>query len=155
MMKKKNISLVLLIIVMITIPVIIFSDFSNKVNPSDVTVLNPLLVDVHNKANPNDEISISPLLDKNWEYVKNRLFDGETSTIYKLKGPILFTLLQATKEDSLLVLDYINHENFELKYKALAILKSIDENLYKKLEKTSEDESYNKIIQFLDYSYGI
>lgn len=68
-----------------------------------------------------------------------------------------FKLLEkiATKEDSLLVLDYINHENFELKYKALRILKKIDENLYNKLEKTSDDESYNKIIHFLDYSYGI
>ena len=68
-----------------------------------------------------------------------------------------FKLLEkiATKEDSLLVLDYINHENFELKYKALRILKTIDENLYSKLENTSEDESYNKIKNFLDYSYGI
>lgn len=86
------------------------------------------------------------------EIIKNKLQD------LSIKEKIaFFKYLEktATKEDSLLVLDYINHENFELKYKALAILKSIDENLYKKLEKTSEDESYNKIIQFLDYSYGI
>ncbi len=86
------------------------------------------------------------------EIVKNKL--QEISLKEKIS---FFKLLEktATKEDSLLVVDYINHENFELKYKALSILKSIDESLFKKLEKTSEDKSYNKIIQFLDLSYGI
>lgn len=78
----------------------------------------------------------------------------ETLTLKEKIG--LFGLLEktATTEDSLFVIDFISNTNFELKYKALKILKTVDKNLYDKLEKTSEDESYNKIINFLDYSNG-
>jgi len=41
--------------------------------------------------------------DPNWEYVKNRLFDGETSLFRRTEGPILFDLDEVTKSDSLLV----------------------------------------------------
>ena len=61
----------------------------------------------------------------------------------------------ATTEDSVFVLDYINNDNFELKHRALRVLKTVDADLYNKLEKKSNDEAYNKIINFLDYSYGI
>jgi hypothetical protein len=61
----------------------------------------------------------------------------------------------ASEEDRLFLIDHINHENFDIKYKALKILNTIDNSLFNKLEKTSEDESYNKIIKFLDYSYGV
>lgn len=67
-----------------------------------------------------------------------------------------FELLEkvASSEDSTFIINYTTHENFEIKRKALSILKNIDKNLYDKLEKESEDEDYNKIIHFLDYSYG-
>ena len=61
----------------------------------------------------------------------------------------------ATIEDNTFIINYITHENFEIKHKALLILKAIDKNLYDKLEKKSENEDYNKIINFLDYSYGL
>ncbi len=61
----------------------------------------------------------------------------------------------ASIEDSTFIINYTTHENFEIKHKALSILKTVDKNLYDKLEKESEDEDYNKIINFLDYSYGI
>lgn len=57
-------------------------------------------------------------------------------------------------EDSMFVINYINNDNFEIKHKALAVLKKIDINLFDKLEKESEDENYNRIINFLNYSYG-
>ncbi|MBD0825061.1 sensor histidine kinase [Aestuariibaculum marinum] len=41
--------------------------------------------------------------DDNWEYIKDRLFDGETPVVYKLNGPILLKLENATSNDSLLV----------------------------------------------------
>jgi hypothetical protein len=52
----------------------------------------------------------------------------------------LFELLEktATKEDSVFVIDYIDSENFEIKHKALIILKTVDENLYDKLEKNQK-----------------
>lgn len=68
-----------------------------------------------------------------------------------------FVLLEkvASEEDSTFVVNYTTHEIFEIKRKALSILKRVDQSLYNKLEKKSEDEDYNKIINFLDYSYGI
>jgi sensor histidine kinase YesM len=38
-----------------------------------------------------------------WEYVKERLFDGETEKVYKIKGPILISLKKASKQDSTIV----------------------------------------------------
>nr|WP_315151591.1 histidine kinase [uncultured Flavobacterium sp.] len=45
--------------------------------------------------------------NKNWEYVKDRLFDGETEKVYKREGPILISLRYASKEDSLIVNEII------------------------------------------------
>ncbi|MFA9190105.1 histidine kinase [Flavobacterium sp. FZUC8N2.13] len=54
-----------------------------------------------------DLIMIFPISEKpkdpNWEYVKNRLFDGETSLFRRTEGPILFDLHEVSKSDSLLV----------------------------------------------------
>jgi two-component system LytT family sensor kinase len=41
--------------------------------------------------------------NKNWEYVKDRLFDGQTEKVYKIEGPILVVLNKASKQDSLAV----------------------------------------------------
>jgi hypothetical protein len=77
----------------------------------------------------------------------------ELSTPEKLA---FFNLLEKTAElkDNTFVMLYMNDEIFEIKYKAIRILKNIDINLYNRLEKKSQDDSYNKIINFLDYSYG-
>tara|TARA_R110001592_G_scaffold165377_23_gene399724 strand:+ start:313 stop:1410 length:1098 start_codon:yes stop_codon:yes gene_type:complete len=68
-----------------------------------------------------------------------------------------FELLEKTamEEDTTFIIDHISSLNFEIKHKALRILNSINKNLYDKLEKTSDDESYNEIIHFLDGSYGV
>jgi hypothetical protein len=67
-----------------------------------------------------------------------------------------FNLLDkvASVEDSTFIVNYTTHQNFEIKHKSLSILKKIDKPFYDKLEKESEDEDYNRIINFLDYSYG-
>ena len=39
----------------------------------------------------------------NWEYIKDRLFDGKTSNVYKRKNGILIVSPFASKEDSLLI----------------------------------------------------
>jgi len=36
-----------------------------------------------------------------WEYIKNRLFNGESEYVFKIQGPILIALGNATKKDSL------------------------------------------------------
>lgn len=68
-----------------------------------------------------------------------------------------FELLEktATEEDTIFIINHIGSTNFEIMYKALRILKTINENLFDKLEKTSDDESYNEIIHFLDVSHGV
>lgn len=68
-----------------------------------------------------------------------------------------FDLLEktATENDSVFVIDHISSSNFEIKHKSLRILKAINKNIYDKLEKTAADDSYNKIIHFLDYSHGL
>lgn len=68
-----------------------------------------------------------------------------------------FNLLEktATKEDTFFILDNMNSSIFEIKHKSLKILKTIDLNLYQKLEKKSDNETYNEIINFLDLSHGI
>ncbi|NKI28352.1 histidine kinase [Arenibacter sp. 6A1] len=83
-MKRNIISTLLLILVIIAIPIIIATSYSNKYDP-----YNEVFPDL-----PTDE---------KWEYVKERLFDGETPNVPKLKGPILFTLENATKQDSVMV----------------------------------------------------
>lgn len=54
----------------------------------------------HKSKNPNQ-------YNKNWEYVKDRLFDGETEKVYKREGPILISLKYASKQDSLIVNEII------------------------------------------------
>ncbi|MGM8361022.1 sensor histidine kinase [Flavobacterium sp. ARAG 55.4] len=55
----------------------------------------------------NDKSNNPSQYNKNWEYVKDRLFDGETETVYKREGPILISLKYASKQDSLIVNEII------------------------------------------------
>lgn len=41
--------------------------------------------------------------DSHWEYVKNRLFNGKSEFVFKVQGPILIVLDNATKQDSIAV----------------------------------------------------
>lgn len=41
--------------------------------------------------------------DSNWEYVKNRLFNGKSEFVFRINGPILIVLDNATKQDSIAV----------------------------------------------------
>ncbi|SKB70550.1 Histidine kinase [Salegentibacter holothuriorum] len=59
----------------------------------------------------------------NWEYVKDRIFDGETSFFGRLEGPISITLEEATKEDSLLLEETISDIREILPNKEIRILK--------------------------------
>lgn len=67
-----------------------------------------------------------------------------------------FKLLKATAkpEDSMFIVNFVKDANFEIKWLSLQILKNINKQLYDNLEKTSEDESYNKFIHLLDSNYG-
>ncbi len=55
----------------------------------------------------NDKSNNPNQYNKNWEYIKDRLFDGETETVYKREGPILISLKYASKQDSLIVNEII------------------------------------------------
>lgn len=61
---------------------------------------------VSNKPKFFNENQIRESIDSEnfkWEYVKERLFDGETENVYKIKGPILISLKNASKQDSTIV----------------------------------------------------
>lgn len=55
----------------------------------------------------NDKSKNPNQYNKNWEYVKDRLFDGETEKVYNREGPILISLKYASKQDSLIVNEII------------------------------------------------
>lgn len=59
-----------------------------------------------------------------------------------------------TSDDVMFLLDNVNNEEFEIQYRALQILKKVDTNFFNKLEKKSDDEEYNRIVEFLEVSYG-
>ena len=62
----------------------------------------------------------------------------------------------ATSEESVFLLNHVNDDNFEIKFKALQVLQKVNSEMYSKLEKKSEeDEEYNRIVEFLDVSYGV
>lgn len=61
----------------------------------------------------------------------------------------------ATQEDVPFVLSYTNNPNFDIKLKALQILQKVDYEQYNNLEKESENDDYNRIVEYLDASYGI
>ncbi|MEO8252908.1 MAG: histidine kinase [Flavobacterium sp.] len=65
----------------------------------DDTSLN-MKIASENSKNPNPR-------NKNWEYLKDRLFDGETEKVIKREGAILISLQNASKQDSLIVSEII------------------------------------------------
>ena len=62
-------------------------------------------------GNPNDIVYVKPPDFKSekykWEYIKERLFDGETENVYKIKGPILISLENASQQDSIIIKEII------------------------------------------------
>ena len=67
-----------------------------------------------------------------------------------------FSLLykMATKNDTTFVLGYIKDEVFEVKKLALQILNAINEKAYLLLDRKSDDEDHNKIMNFINCSHG-
>lgn len=85
---KKLIALILILV--ITSFIVVSKDgipLNQRLDPS---------VSTGKSKNPNTK-------NKNWEYVKDRLFDGETENVYRIEGPILLFLNNASKKDSLAV----------------------------------------------------
>lgn len=68
---------------------------------------------IENSNNPNPK-------NEKWEYVKDRLFDGETEKVYKHEGPILISLNRASKQDSLIVNEIIKELRTVIPNKTIA-----------------------------------
>ncbi|TMM29945.1 hypothetical protein FDT66_08740 [Polaribacter aestuariivivens] len=80
----------------------------------------------------------------NWEYVKNKLFDGKTATFKKLKGPILVDLRNASKTDSLLIAEIIDEIRDILPHKEVDFLESYTGKSYSQFFRNySYDDVYN------------
>lgn len=80
--------IVLILILVITSFIVVTNDLSTLEN----------VVQTNVQTNPKN---------KNWEYVKDRLFDGQTQNVYKKEGPILILLEKGSKLDSLIVNEII------------------------------------------------
>lgn len=85
---KKLIALILILVITSFIVV------SKESTPLNIKIAT----EKRNNTNPKN---------KKWEYVKNRLFDGETEKVLKREGPILIELKYASKQDSLIVNEII------------------------------------------------
>jgi two-component system, LytTR family, sensor kinase len=72
----------------------------------DSTPLN-MEMSFNKNGNPNDTIYVkAPDINSEkykWEFVKDRLFDGETENVYKIKGSILISLKDASPQDSIII----------------------------------------------------
>lgn len=66
---------------------------------------------IEKSGNINDVVYVKPPDFKSekykWEYIKDRLFDGETEHVYKIRGPILISLKNASRQDSLIIKEII------------------------------------------------
>jgi two-component system LytT family sensor kinase len=85
---KKLIALILILVITSFVVV------SNDDQPLGIKIA------IQNSNNPNPK-------NRNWEYVKDRLFDGETEKVFKRDLPILISLDNASKQDSLIVNEII------------------------------------------------
>lgn len=85
---KKLIALILILVI---------SSFV-VVSEGDTSLDQNIQIEKRNNTNPKN---------KNWEYIKDRLFDGETEKVLKREGPILISLKYASKQDSLIVNEII------------------------------------------------
>lgn len=102
---------------------------------------DPLIVKIS-----NDKIFHPNPKNKNWEYVKDRLFDGETENVYRLQGPILIDLTNATKQDSLAVEESIKQLRTILPHKTIDYFK----NFVGKSIENIKDNDYNKNFKEFD-----
>ena len=114
---KKLIALVLILVA--TILIISLDDKS------------PYLIDDTDTSNP--VYKYKKARDGNWEYVKDRLFDGKGNTeyVYKISplsyvknAPILINLYMATKQDSIVVNEIINELKELLPHKTIDFLEN-------------------------------
>lgn len=112
---KKLIALILILVIT-----------SFVVVPKDSKPLSNKIV-LENSNNPNPK-------NKKWEYVKDRLFDGETEKVYRVEGPILLTLYKATKQDSLVVLQIMKELRVILPNKTIDYFDNYVNSLTKKIK---------------------
>lgn len=92
--------------------------------------------------------------DIHWEYVKDKLFEGKINrsneTAKKISGPILFTLKNATKKDSLAVSEIIESLKKVIPNKTIESFSSFTKNNFS--EYTKDKTNRNTKVQGYSYS---
>src|SRR5688572_8322998 len=73
--------------------------------------------------------------NEKWEYIKDRLFDGETDWVYKMEGPILIDIVNASKQDSLAVEETIKQLRAILPHKTIDYFKNFTGESFEDLHK--------------------
>lgn len=111
--------LIALILILVISSVVVVS--------KDSTPLNMKLA-FNKYGNPNDTVYVkTPDITSEkykWEYVKDRLFDGETENVYKIKGPILILLKNASQQDSIIIKEIIQELRTIIPNKTIDYFKS-------------------------------
>lgn len=113
---KKLIALILILVIT-----------SFVVVSKDSTPLN-MESSFNKNGNPNDIVYVTPpdiTSEKyKWEYIKDRLFDGETEHFYKIRGPILISLKNASRQDSIIIKEIIRELRTVIPNKTIDYFKS-------------------------------
>lgn len=84
-----------------------------------------------------------------WEYVKDRLFDGETENVYKIKGPILISLKNASRQDSIIVAEIMHEIRAVIPNKTIAYYENFTGKAFK-LDSKSNRYAKIKGIDFIE-----
>ena len=112
---KKLIALILILVI------------TSVVVSKDSTPLNMEMA-FNKNGNPNDIVyKKAPDINSEkykWEYIKDRLFDGETENVYKIKGPILISLQDASPQDSIIIKEIIQELRTIIPNKTIDYFKS-------------------------------
>ena len=125
---KKLIALILILV--ITSFVVVSKDGVPLNQKMDSRVLSGKNEDINSK-------------NKNWEYVKDRLFDGETENVYRMEGSILFILNKATKYDSLVVQQIMKELRTILPNTTVAYYEDYTRVFYQNLNNSDKDTDSN------------
>ncbi|MFD1161222.1 sensor histidine kinase [Hwangdonia seohaensis] len=122
-----------------------------------IFVVTQLIIQSNNRLSLSNRVAIENYKnpkDDNWEYIKYRLFDGKTESVYKINplmddGPILLELNRATKLDSIAVQEIMEDLRALLPLKTIEYL---DDYAGEKISNTSKYKNdWEKKIKDIPY----
>ncbi len=114
------------------------------------------LLDLLNHQNSDIRVKVIDLLDHFEITEANPKLKERYNNLTHKEKSVFFNLIEktATIEDTSFLKKFVYQETFEIKFKALKILKGINQKEYNLISKESRNIESNEIIHFLNSSYG-